>query len=114
MPFHSDFCFRSLTKYLDKATKSLYQDASGKWMDGVESKVSGTSAAGNLKRKHEDSTQDEEYRFVEVADSEANDAVVIKQEKVTREEIYGRVPEFHKASIKPVTADPILKKQKQL
>ena len=94
--------------YLDKAKKSLYQDAAGVWLDEIGSSMANTSETTNNKRKL-DGTQDIQYRFEEVADSAVNDVVIIKEEKVTREEIYGRVPEFHKAPLKPVIADPIFK-----
>ena len=70
--------------------------------------MANSSETTNNKRKL-DATQDIQYRFEEVADSAVNDVVIIKEEKVTREEIYGRVPEFHKAPLKPVIADPIFK-----
>ena len=78
------------------------------WLDEIGSSMANSSETTNNKRKL-DGTQDIQYRFEEVADSAVNDVVIIKEEKVTREEIYGRVPEFHKAPLKPVIADPIFK-----
>ena len=97
---------RSLNNYLDKAKKALYQDAAGVWKDDIATSKS-KSGESSKKRKHEEI--EDEYRFVEVEDSEERDVTVIKQQKVTREQVYGRVKEFHKAPIKPVIADPIFK-----
>ena len=86
--------------------KALYQDAAGVWKDDIATSKS-KSGESSKKRKHEEI--EDEYRFVEVEDSEERDVTVIKQQKVTREQVYGRVKEFHKVPIKPVIADPIFK-----
>ena len=52
---------------------------------------------------------DGEYEAVEIEDSEENDVTIVNIQKVTREEVYGRVKDFHKEPIKPVIADPIFK-----